>query len=245
MEIKTAMRRPYWIPHYASPYDFPSVENALVHPDGLLAIGGDLSPERLIYAYRRGIFPWYSDEQPILWWSPSERMVLFLEDFKISRSLRKTIRKQKFTVTVDHCFEEVIKNCAAIPRAHEYGTWITNEMINAYCQLHEYGYAHSVECWENGQLVGGLYGTAVGQVFCGESMFSKVSDASKVALSHLVAQLKRWKFGFIDCQMYTDHLSSLGAIEIPRSEFQELLIHFAHSNDELGCWQFDNDLLML
>jgi leucyl/phenylalanyl-tRNA--protein transferase len=232
------MRRPYWIPQNADPCDFPPLEQALEHPDGLLAIGGDLSLERLVVAYRLGIFPWYSDGEPILWWSPAQRLVLLPENLKVSRSLRKTIRKNKFTVTIDQNFPKVIKACAG-PRREQYGTWITKEMQQAYCQLHEHGFAHSVECWYEGDLVGGLYGVTLGRIFCGESMFSLMSDASKVAFVHFVWQLQRWGYELVDCQVQTKHLQSLGAIEIPRSQYQLLLNRLCEMPGQTGVWRFD------
>jgi leucyl/phenylalanyl-tRNA--protein transferase len=233
------MRRPYWIPSHASPYDFPPLENALEHPDGLLAIGGDLNPTRIMVAYRQGIFPWYSEDQPILWWSPSQRLVLFPENLKISRSLAKTIRHHKFTVTLDQNFAQVIQECAA-PRRHQAGTWITQEIKAAYCQLYHYHFAHSVEIWYQGQLVGGLYGVSLGKVFFGESMFSKMSDASKVALVYLVRQLQQWGYELIDCQVHTQHLQSLGAVEIPRQHYRALLDRFGDQTGKLGIWQLDS-----
>ena len=191
------MTAPYWLNPY-DPTDFPDVSLALREPDGLLAVGGDLRIERLLAAYQRGIFPWYSGDQPILWWSPDPRSVLFPDKLHISRSLRKTLRKQLFTITFDTAFEEVIHACSE-PRADGLGTWITDEMQQAYLRLHQSGYAHSVECWLNGKLVGGLYGVAMGKVFFGESMFSRVTDASKIAFVFLVRQLQRWQFEMIDC----------------------------------------------
>ncbi len=232
------MRRPYWIPDNASPYDFPPIEKALEHPDGLLAVGGDLTPSRIIVAYRLGIFPWYNDNEPVLWWSPGQRMVLFPECLYVSRSLRKTIRKNKFTVTLDQNFREVIKACAG-SRRNQNGTWITDEMREAYCQLHDYGFAHSVESWYEGNLVGGLYGIALGNVFFGESMFSRVSDASKVAFAHLVGQLQRWGYELIDCQVRTNHLQSLGAVEIPRQQYRALLDCLCEAPGYTGEWRFD------
>ncbi len=237
------MRKPYWIPFNASPYDFPPLENALTHPDGLLAVGGDLTSSRLMVAYRKGIFPWYSDDQPILWWSPSERMVLFPEKLKVSRSLRKTLRKKMFQVTLDQAFRETVKACAE-PRRKQKGTWITDDMLEAYCQLHECDYAHSVECWFNGELVGGLYGVTLGKIFFGESMFSRITDASKVAFTHLVKQLQRWGFLIIDCQVYTEHLASLGGELIPRTQYKTWLDRACDAPDIYrGEWKFDNDLL--
>ena len=197
---------------------FPPVSRALATPNGLLAAGGDLSTARLLDAYRQGIFPWYGDDQPILWWSPDPRMVLVPAEFRLRRSLAKRIRNAGFEVRVDTCFSAVMEACAA-PRDGEPGTWITPEMVAAYTALHHAGHAHSVEVWQDGALVGGLYGVALGRMFYGESMFSRVSDASKVAAAHLARQLDRWNFGLIDCQMKTAHLASLGAREMPRRDF--------------------------
>ncbi len=192
---------------------------SLADPGGLLAVGGDLSPERLLLAYANGIFPWYSDPSPILWWSPDPRLVLFPGELKISRSLRRVIKKQVFTVTMDTSFGEVIRACA---QARD-ETWITGEMIEAYVALHELGYAHSFETRHEGRLVGGLYGVALGRAFFGESMFSAMSDASKVALVFLVRLLDGLGFEFIDCQTTTEHLKRFGAREVPRKEFLDLL----------------------
>lgn len=198
---------------------------SLAGPEGLLAIGGDLSSERLVLAYRSGIFPWFESGEPILWWSPDPRMVLFPDRLKISRSLAKTIRKAQFKVTVNACFEEVISHCAQIKRRGQRGTWIGPKMIEAYVQLHAIGYAHSVEVWKDKELVGGLYGIDLPEykIFCGESMFSKVTDASKVGFVFWVYTLLRKKYRLIDCQMYTDHLASLGGEEIPRDTFLSFL----------------------
>src|ERR671924_2377076 len=200
---------------------FPPPEYA--DRSGLLAVGGDLSSERRLEAYRVGIFPWYSEDQPILWWSPDPRLILELGDFKISRSLRKTLNREIFQVTFDRAFEEVIRACAAVPREGQSGTWITEEMREAYINLHGLGYAHSVETWFEGQLVGGLYGISLGKAFFGESMFHRKTDASKVALAILVEKLKAWGFHFIDAQMTTDHMISLGAKEISRRVFLKRL----------------------
>lgn len=217
---------------------FPPLEHALVKPNGLLAAGGDLSPERLLSAYRRGIFPWFNDGEPILWWSPDPRMVLFPHELKVSRSLRQTLKKKRYEIRTDHAFSSVIQACAA-PRRKQDGTWIHNEMIAAYSELHRQGIAHSVETWINGELAGGLYGVAIGQMFYGESMFSRITDASKIALVHLVKQLENWNFGLIDCQMKTTHLASMGAREIPRSFFVQRLNKLIHEPGRNGRWHFD------
>jgi leucyl/phenylalanyl-tRNA--protein transferase len=199
---------------------FPPPE--LAERDGLLAVGGDLSRDRLLLAYSMGIFPWYSEDSPILWWAPDPRLVLFPGEFRLSRSLRQTIRKGAYTVTFDTAFSDVIRNCAGV-RRREKGTWITDEMVEAYCGLHDAGIAHSVESWSNGELAGGLYGVALGRVFFGESMFTLKKDASKVAFERLVRRLIDRDFLLIDCQMTTQHLLSLGAREIPRSVFMRIL----------------------
>lgn len=201
---------------------FPPLERALREPNGLLAVGGDLSAERLIQAYRHGCFPWYQAGQPILWWSPNPRTVLPPQELHVSRSLRKTLRQERFQVTFDHDFSAVIQACAG-PRDYADGTWITPEMQAAYRELHRRGIAHSVEVWQNDNLVGGLYGLAIGQLFFGESMFSHVDNASKVGFTTLVRRLKQWGFVLIDCQMPTQHLQSLGARSISRSEFADYL----------------------
>jgi leucyl/phenylalanyl-tRNA--protein transferase len=204
----------------------------------LLAVGGDLAPERLLAAYRHGIFPWYSEDQPILWWSPDPRAVLFPDELKVSRSLRKTLRKAPFEVRLDSAFRAVMEACAA-PRADGLGTWITDEMLDAYTGLHQLGYAHSAECWADGELVGGLYGMALGGVFFGESMFARRTDASKVAFVHLVTQLRAWNFALIDCQVTTAHLTRLGARAIPRAEFEALLDRHAPRDHRPGPWRLE------
>ena len=206
----------------SSPTLFPPVENALTEPNGLLAVGGDLSPQRLLAAYRKGIFPWFNEDDPILWWSPDPRMVLFPYELKISRSLRKTLKKDHYQICTDRSFIQVMEACAA-PRKGQAGTWIHPQMIAAYSALHEMGLAHSVETWVEGELVGGLYGVALGKMFFGESMFSRQPDASKIAFVHLVKQLQYWEYGMIDCQVKTGHLASLGAREISRMEFSQKL----------------------
>lgn len=202
--------------------DFPALERALREPNGLLAAGGDLSAERLIAAYRHGCFPWFSEGQPLLWWSPDPRTVLFPEEFHLSRSLAKLLRQQRYRVTFDQDFAAVIEGCAG-PRAYADGTWITDSMRTAYLELHQRGLAHSVEVWDGEQLVGGLYGLAMGQLFFGESMFSRADNASKIGFATLVSKLRDWGFVLIDCQMPTRHLHSFGARPIARAEFARYL----------------------
>ena len=206
---------------------------------GLLAVGGDLSCERLLEAYRLGIFPWYSDDQPILWWSPDPRLVLKLDEFNVSRSLRKTLRNGVFEVTFDRAFEEVIRACASVPREHQKGTWITQEMEEAYIKLHGLGYAHSIEAWCGEELAGGLYGVSLGKAFFGESMFHRRTDASKVALAVLVENLRDWKFHFIDAQMTTEHLLGLGATEMSRRIFLRRLQSALRHPTKRGKWRID------
>jgi leucyl/phenylalanyl-tRNA--protein transferase len=208
-------------------------------PSGLLAVGGDLSSERLLEAYRLGIFPWYSDDQPILWWSPDPRLTLDIADFKISRSLGKTLRRGQFKVTFDRAFEEVIQACASVPREAQNGTWITQEMQEAYINLHGLGYAHSVESWLGDKLVGGLYGVSLGKAFFGESMFHLQADASKVALASLVENLKRWEFQFIDAPMTTEHMLRLGAKELPRRVFLKRLQSALRHPTKRGRWRIE------
>ncbi len=215
--------------------DFPAIETALTDPDGLLAIGGCLSSQRIINAYKQGIFPWYSPGEPVLWWSPDPRLVLFPEHLKVSRSLGKTIRKDLFKVSYDQAFPQVMQYCAA-PRDDESGTWITEEMYLAYTELHQQGVAHSMEAWFEGELVGGLYGIAIGQVFFGESMFHKKTNASKVAFCFLVQQLSAWNYQLIDCQVHTNHLSSLGAEEIERKEFSRLIKQYCAIQPSNTAW---------
>jgi leucyl/phenylalanyl-tRNA--protein transferase len=200
---------------------FPPVSKA--NPDGILAVGGDLSPERLLLAYRNGIFPWFDGDDPILWWSPQERMVLFLDELVVSKSMRQIINRNIFTVTFNQNFREVISFCKKINRPGQNSTWITQGMLEAYCRLHEMGIAKSVEVWQDNALVGGLYGIDLGNVFCGESMFSKVPNASKTAFISLVGKLKQENYKLLDCQVYNEHLESLGAREIPRAEFIQIL----------------------
>lgn len=214
---------------------FPPTD--LAERDGLLAVGGDLTPERLLLAYRKGIFPWYTEETPILWWSPDPRLVLFPAELRISNSLRRVLRKNVFAVTFDRAFLEVIRGCGGTRRAADDGTWIVPEMVEAYHRLHQLGYAHSVESWYDGELVGGLYGVALGRVFYGESMFTRKSDASKVALVHLVEYLSRHGYDLIDCQVTTAHLKSMGAREIPRRKFLELLVRSIGEPMHGGSWE--------
>ncbi len=217
---------------------FPPVETALADPNGLLAMGGDLSVARLLDAYRHGIFPWFNPGEPILWWSPDPRMVLVPDEIRVSRSLAKRIRNGGFEVRADTAFAEVMRACAA-PREDAFGTWISPAMVAAYTRLFDAGYAHSVETWREGQLVGGLYGVAIGRVFYGESMFSRQPDASKVALMRLAQQLQRWDFGLIDCQMETPHLASLGARTMPRATFIARLVELVNLPHLPGPWCFD------
>ncbi|MGQ7946280.1 leucyl/phenylalanyl-tRNA--protein transferase [Flavobacterium sp. WC2509] len=208
--------------HYlTSDLFFPPVSHA--NRDGILAIGGDLSPERLQLAYKSGIFPWFNEGEPIIWWSPNPRMVLFLDDLIVSKSMRNILNRNIFKVTFNQNFKDVISNCQQVKRDGQTGTWITNEMIEAYCKLNELGIAKSVEVWQNDQLIGGLYGIDLGHVFCGESMFSLVSNASKVAFIGLVNQLKEENYRLLDCQVHNEHLESLGCIEIERNEFMSII----------------------
>ena len=229
------------IPWLQADDPFPPVHSALRDPDGLLAASSDLSQKRLLDAYRHGIFPWYSEGQPVLWWSPDPRMVLHPPAIVLSRSLRKRLRKTDYEIRVDTRFREVMAACAE-PRDGQSGTWITEEMAEAYAALHGAGFAHSVETWMGGELAGGLYGVAIGRVFFGESMFTRATDASKLALAHLARQLVRWEFGLIDCQMATPHLASLGAREVPRKDFMRALSELVNYPSRTGNWRFDDDL---
>lgn len=226
------------IPWLDADTPFPEVATALREPNGLLCAGADLSPARLLPAYQRGIFPWFSPGEPILWWSPDPRMVLMPQDLILRRSLHKVLRNHSYEVRLDSDFVAVMAACAA-PRAASQGSWITAAMQDAYTRLHQLGYAHSVEVWQQDQLVGGLYGVALGGVFFGESMFTRVSNASKIALAHLCRFLDQRGFVMIDCQMYTDHLASLGARPLARHEFmQRLQQHHtaAHVHQQPGRW---------
>ena len=217
---------------------FPPIEQA--SPEGLLAIGGDLRPERLLEAYRHGIFPWYNDDQPILWWSPDPRAVLFPNKLHVSRSLKRSLRPKIFTVTLDTCFRQVMQQCAGPrPQYPEGGTWITEDMLDAYTHLHELGHAHSVETWQESRLVGGLYGVAIGGAFFAESMFTRIDDASKVALVKLFRQLEAWNFSLIDCQQSSPHVMRFGAEEVSRQHFITLLTQAVTLPDRQGRWAFD------
>lgn len=221
---------------------FPPVERAMIEPNGLLAMGGDLTATRLLDAYRHGIFPWFNPGEPILWWSPDPRMVLFPQHIRVSRSLAKRMRNGGFEIRTDSVFDEVMRACAASRQDRQgktSGTWISQEMQAAYSRLHQQGQAHSVEVWQRGELVGGLYGVAIGRMFYGESMFSRVPDASKIALVSLCRQLQCWGFGMIDCQMETAHLASLGARPISRSAFCTKLAVLIDWDDIPTPWCFD------
>jgi len=219
---------------------FPDIDLALSDPNGLLAAGGDLSPQRLLQAYSSGIFPWFEEGQPVLWWSPDPRMVLYPEDLRISKSLQKSLTKAQYKVTLDEAFPRVIA-CCAMPRGSSSGTWITPDMQSAYTTLFEAGHAHSVEVWRDEALVGGLYGVAIGQVFFGESMFSFESNTSKIALAYLVKQLQRWNYKLIDCQVSSEHLESLGAVEISRGEFREQLALLLPEPGKSAPWKLNLD----
>lgn len=237
--MNTLSNQPFWLD--PKPVVFPPTHLALTEPDGLLAVGGDLTPEWLLTAYHNGIFPWFNEDDPILWWTPNPRSVLFLDKLKIRRSLIKVIRKQRFSVTLDHDFLSVITHCATTPRHGQDGTWISDAMMNAYYQLYQKGHAHSVEVWHDKKLVGGLYGVAIGKMFYGESMFAHETDASKIALIALSQQLQAWEFLIIDTQIETPHLKSLGAKLISREHFETLL----HQQTQLAFppkhWQMEID----
>ncbi len=231
------------LPNNMTDIRFPPVE--LASPEGLLAVGGDLSNERLLQAYRQGIFPWFNEDQPILWWSPDPRAVLLPGEFKCSRSLRKNIKREKFILTADTRFEEVIDQCAGPrPQYPEAGTWITGNMLEAYMALHKKGIAHSIEVWLDNKLVGGLYGLSLGRAFFGESMFSHVTDASKLALAALCQQSLNWQFHFIDCQVPSDHLVSLGAVNIRRVDYIRKLDAALKYADRIGLWSLDASILL-
>lgn len=231
------MSAPFLLDPSRADAPFPPVDLALRQPNGLLAIGGNLAPERIVNAYRAGVFPWYSADQPILWWSPDPRSVLFPQHLRVSRSLRKTMRQERFLITMDRAFDQVIGHCAMAERPGQDGTWIVSNMVEAYRRLHNMGFAHSVEAWQSGTLVGGLYGIAIGRVFFGESMFSKVSDASKVAFVQFVGALEQWGYQLIDCQIETDHLNRFGAQNVPRREFVALLQRWCREPPAADSWQ--------
>lgn len=216
---------------------------ALADPSGLLGVGGDLAPDRLLLAYRTGIFPWYGPGQPILWWSPDPRTVLSTDRLVVQRSLAKRIRQGRYRVTLDTAFEQVIDRCARVPRPGQRGTWITRDMQAAYVHLHALGHAHSAEAWEDDALVGGLYGVSVGRLYAGESMFADRPDASKVAFVHLVRQLARWGFPRIDCQVHTAHLERFGAEEVPRAAYLAEARRLANQPGRPGPWSFDPDFV--
>ncbi len=224
------------IPWLGPDTPFPPLAAALDEPNGLLAASRDLSARRLLEAYSRGIFPWYSGDQPVLWWSPDPRMVLFVDEFKVARSLRKRLRQRTVEIRADTSFRDVIESCAAVLRPGQSGTWITPQIVDAYTDLHRLGYAHSVEAWRDGELVGGLYGVAIGRVFFGESMLALEADASKVALVHLVAILRWLGVPMIDCQQETEHLASFGARPIPRAQFAERVSALVNSIEPGGMW---------
>jgi leucyl/phenylalanyl-tRNA--protein transferase len=219
---------------------FPPIERALDDPNGLLAAGGGLSVPRLVAAYARGIFPWFSAGDPVLWWCPDPRMVLAVNDIHISRSLRRRLRKADYEVTADRAFSDVLRACAA-PRDDEPGTWLVPSMMRAYERLHHLGLAHSIEVWMEGTLVGGLYGVSLGRMFFGESMFTRRTDASKIALVHLAAQLEQWGFPLIDCQMRTSHLVSMGATEMSRRQFTKLVDRLVQEPGAQGIWSLDKN----
>jgi leucyl/phenylalanyl-tRNA--protein transferase len=228
--------------HWLRPAEpFPPVEMALAEPNGLLAAGDELSAERLLEAYQQGIFPWFNADQPVLWWSPDPRMVLLPAELRVARSLAKVLRNRVYEVRADSAFRTVMQACAE-PRNHQNGTWISPAMIEAYHALHRRGIAHSIETWIDGELAGGLYGVAIGRMFYGESMFTRVTDASKIALVHLVRQLERWGFGMIDCQMHTAHLGRMGGREIPRAAFMRKLGELVNYPPISGTWVLDHDL---
>ena len=233
--------RLHWLDPRNPRQPFPPPQMAMRDPNGLLAIGGDLSATRLVVAYAHGIFPWYNPDEPILWWCPDPRAVLFPAELHVSRSLARHLRKRDVAVTLDTAFAQVLEACAA-PRARGRGTWLGAEMKHAYQDLHERGHAHSIEVWRHGRLVGGLYGVALGRVFYGESMFSRVDDGSKMAMVYLCRQLQAWHFELMDCQIASAHLASLGAVEIPRERFLAILRAATAAPGRTGRWRFDIDV---
>ncbi len=224
------------MPVYQIPDELIFPDPELAEEDGLLGVGGDLSPERLLLAYANGIFPWYGKGEPIMWWSPDPRCVLRPENLKVATSLRQALKKGNYEVRFDTCFEEVIRHCSGAKRKGQRGTWITKEMVQAYIRLHELGYAHSTEVFMDGRLAGGLYGVSVGMTYSGESMFHLRPEASKIALYHLVERLKEWKVPLIDCQVTNPHLLSLGAEEMPRKEFLKQLVKHREKKGHEGTW---------
>lgn len=218
---------------------FPPPEGA--SSEGIVAVGGDASPERLIAAYSRGIFPWPHDGLPLLWFSPDPRFVLEINEVKVGRSLRKSVRRSSFEVRADTAFRQVMEGCARVPRPDQESTWITDELLDGYCALHEQGLAHSIEAWHDGALVGGLYGVSLGKMFCGESMFATATDASKIAAVTLFGNLKRWGFSFVDCQVYTDHLARFGAVERTRTRFLDALRQTLKEPTRRGPWHLELD----
>ncbi|WP_130537264.1 leucyl/phenylalanyl-tRNA--protein transferase [Thiomicrorhabdus indica] len=245
--FKPATQAPFWLDR--EPVYFPPTSLAMNEPDGLLAIGGDLTPEWLLHAYSVGLFPWFNPGEPILWWTPNPRSVLPVDAIKIRRSLWKRIKQKmqdpEFKITLDQSFTEVMRNCSEVPRGGQSGTWITNDMLISYQKLHQLGHAHSVEIWQQGELVGGLYGVAIGKMFFGESMFAKHADASKIALVALSMQLQAWGFSMIDTQVETDHLNSMGAVQIPRAEFERDLSGLINQSFENKTWHFTDDWFSL
>jgi leucyl/phenylalanyl-tRNA--protein transferase len=227
------------IPFLGPSDPFPPVDQALDHPDGLLAAGGTLTMKRLVDAYRHGIFPWFNEGDPVLWWSPDPRTVLAPSRMHISHSLKKRLKKENFLITIDAAFSRVLDGCAA-PRSNESGTWLTPQMRRAYTSLHIAGLAHSIEVWMEGELAGGIYGVAIGRIFFGESMFARRTDASKIAMARLAAQLDRWRFPLIDCQLETDHLLSLGAEHMPRRRFVKEVERLTREPEP--TWELDADL---
>jgi leucyl/phenylalanyl-tRNA---protein transferase len=225
-------------------FTFPPVSNALNDPPGLLAVGGDLQPQRLLNAYASGVFPWFDDSSPILWWSPDPRMVLKPEEIHVSRSLAKTIKRSSYRISMDEAFPDVIASCAALRQSGP-GTWIVCGMQEAYIRLHQMGHAHSVEVWDGSRLIGGLYGVSMGQLFFGESMFSLLPDASKIAFVALARQLQQWSYKFIDCQMPTAHLQSMGASAMSRQKFKLLLSAWRDSHGQPAPWKFDSKLMKI
>jgi leucyl/phenylalanyl-tRNA--protein transferase len=229
------------VPVYRIPEQhlFPHPE--LAEAGGLLGVGGDLDPDRLLLGYSMGIFPWYSEDQPILWFSPDPRFILHPRDLRVQRSLRKRIRRGDYQITMDRAFEQVISSCQKVPRPGQSGTWITQEMREAYIELHRRGFAHSVEAWEGEELVGGLYGVSIGSLFSGESMFARRPDASKIAFVWLVEQLRDWGFKLIDCQVFTQHLERFGALNVPRSRYLAQLPELVETGHHPGPWRFAED----